>query len=172
MARGGYGRWSGLTEDEKKDVLAGDKPRPIVPGSMIRGIRERTDAAGTVLAAAEDAEIEAALKDLVAAGVQGIGVAFLWSFRNPRNELAVRRNAERLFPELFVTLASELAPVEGEYERTSTVALNVRLGPIVGRYLGQLRRRLETAGFRGSFMVMQANGGLQPIDEAPAVPSA
>ena len=45
--RGGYGRWSGLTEDEKRNPIDTDKPPPIVPRSLIGGIKERTDAMAT-----------------------------------------------------------------------------------------------------------------------------
>ena len=44
--RGGYGRWSGLTEDEKRNPIETDKLPPIVPRSLIRGISERTDCVG------------------------------------------------------------------------------------------------------------------------------
>src|SRR3989442_8518459 len=53
--RGGYGRWSGLTDDEKRNPIETDKLQPIVPRGLIRGIRERTDAHGTVFAVPADA---------------------------------------------------------------------------------------------------------------------
>src|SRR3954466_144369 len=45
--RGGYGRWSGLTEDEKRNPVDTDKPEAIVPRSLVAGVRERMDARGT-----------------------------------------------------------------------------------------------------------------------------
>ena len=39
--RGGYGRWSGLTEDEKRNPIETDKLPAIVPRSLIVGIPER-----------------------------------------------------------------------------------------------------------------------------------
>jgi len=167
MTRGGYGRWSGLTEDAKKNVIFTDKPAPLIPFSRIRGIRERTDAHGQVLAAPDAAEVEHALRALVAEGAEAVGVCFLWSFRNPQNENFVKDVAKRLYPRLFFTASSELSPVEGEYERTSTVALNVCLGPIISGYLASLRRRLEEKGFRGVTLVMQAHGGLLRVEDAP-----
>jgi N-methylhydantoinase A len=76
--------------------------------------------------------------------------------------------AQRVAPHLFLTTSSELAPVEGEYERTSTVALNVCLGPIVSRYLANLVKRIEEKGFSGTVLVMQAHGGLLRVQDAPA----
>lgn len=168
MMRGGYGRWSGLTEEAKKDVLQGEKPVPLIPSSMIVGIAERTDSAGRVLAPAEDEEIERAVRQLVEGGAESIGVCFLWSFRNGENEQRVRKVVRKLYPNIFFTMSSELSPVEGEYERTSTVALNVRLGPVIERYLGRLRGRLAEHGYTGPMLVMQAHGGLLSVDAAPA----
>jgi N-methylhydantoinase A len=45
--RGGYGRWSGLTEDQKRNPMETDKLPPIVPRALIRGVKERVDAQGT-----------------------------------------------------------------------------------------------------------------------------
>jgi N-methylhydantoinase A len=168
MTRGGYGRWSGLTEEAKKNVIDTNKPPTIIPLPMIKGIAERTDSGGQIVAPAHEAEIEQAIRELVGSGADAVGICFLWSFRNPENERIAMRVAQRLYPRLFVTISSELAPVEGEYERTSTVALNVCLGPIVSRYLANLLKRIEEQGFRGTVLVMQAHGGLLRVQDAPA----
>jgi N-methylhydantoinase A len=168
--RGGYGRWSGLTEDEKRNPIETDKLEPIVPRSLIRGIKERTDAQGRILVRADEAEIEAAVQSLLAAGVAALGVSLLWSFVNPEAEKLVERVVRRLAPDVFFTLSHEIAPIVGEYERMSTVALNSRLGPVVDRYLSHLREALREHGFRGTLLVMQAYGGLLPVDQAATRP--
>lgn len=168
--RGGYGRWSGLTEDEKRNPIETDKLPPIVPRPLIVGIRERTDAAGDVLAEPDEQEIEQAVRQLLDAGVEAIGVSMLWSFANPATERRVAEVVRRLRPDLFLTLSHEIAPVVGEYERTSTTALNARLGPVVLGYLDNLRRRLAENGFSGRLLVAQAYGGLLPVEEAATRP--
>jgi N-methylhydantoinase A len=168
--RGGYGRWSGLTEAEKRNPVDTDKLPPIVPKGMIQGLHERTDAQGRVLKAPAEADIEAAVRALLEAGAEALGVSLLWSFVNDENEELVRRVVERLKPGLFLTLSHEIAPIVGEYERTSTVALNSRLGPVVGQYLDSLRERLTGLGFTGGLLVMQAYGGLLPVDHAARSP--
>jgi len=168
--RGGYGRWSGLTEDQKRNPIETDKLPPIVPRALVRGVKERVDAAGEVLAEVDEAEIEAVVRELKEAGVQAVGVCLLWSFANPVNEQRVRDVVDRLWPDAFLTLSNEIAPIVGEYERTSTVALNARLGPVVERYLTSLRDRLGSEGFAGTLLVMQAYGGLLPFEKAAAAP--
>ncbi len=138
----------------------------LIPHPLIEPIGERTDRAGNVLLEPGEEEIAAALERLVAKGAEAVGVCFLWSFRNAANEQRVREVASRRFPALFLTLSSDLAPVEGEYERTSTVALNARLEPVVTRYLRQLEKRLRDHSFEGAIMLMQAHGGLLSMNDA------
>jgi N-methylhydantoinase A len=168
--RGGYGRWSGLTEDEKRNPIETDKLPPIVPSGLVKGVRERVDVQGNVLHEPDDAELETAVRALLEQNVDALGVSFLWAFANPANEEKARRVVQRLSPATFLTVSHEIAPIVGEYERTSTVALNARLGPVVGRYLDNLRGGLEAEGFDGILLVMQAYGGLLPFDQAAASP--
>ena len=76
------------------------KPAPIVPKRLIRGVSERVDCFGEVVAPLNEAEAERAIRELAAEGVQAIAVCFLWSFRNSTHELRVpgvpwRLNASR-----------------------------------------------------------------------------
>jgi N-methylhydantoinase A len=168
--RGGFGRWSGLTEEEKRNPIETDKPPPLVPLGLVRPLRERVDRRGTVLTAVDPAEVERALGGLADAGVEAVGICLLWSCVNPDNERAVSALVRRLRPDLFVTSSHEIAPLLGEYERMSTVALNACLGPAVARYLAGLETWVRARGFRGTLLVMQAHGGLVPVDEAAARP--
>lgn len=168
--RGGYGRWSGLTEDEKRNPIETDKLAPIVAPQLIRTVRERVDVHGRVLREVDEAELETVVRGLLDQDVEALGVSFVWAFANPSNEKHAEAVIRRLAPDRFLTVSHEIAPIVGEYERTSTVALNARLGPVVGRYLENLRRGLEQEGFDGVLLVMQAYGGLLPFDRAAESP--
>jgi N-methylhydantoinase A len=168
--RGGYGRWSGLTEEGKRNPIDTDKPPPIIASDLIRGIRGRTDAQGTTRVPVDPAQVEAALEELLARGAEAIGVSLLWSFTNPEAELAVKQVVDRVAPDVFFTMSHDIAPIVGEYERTSTVALNIRLGPVIRRYLDNLADGLRAEGFAGILLVMQAYGGLLPFDKAAQAP--
>ena len=94
MTRGGYGRWSGLSEEETKNVIDTDKPPTLIPLPMIKGIAERTDVVGDVLVKPDEVEIEQALRALLRRGWGGSGRhVLLWGFRNPENENLVKRLA-------------------------------------------------------------------------------
>lgn len=168
--RGGYGRWSGLSESEKRDPVRTDKPPELIPRSVIRGIHERTGSEAESLSTAEDTEIERAVSELLAKGIESVAVCLLWSFLRPEGEQRVGSIVRRLRPDMFITLSHELAPVIGEYERTATTALNARLGPVVTDYLDRLQQALIHHGFAGTLLVMQAYGGLLPLSEASSRP--
>jgi len=53
-----------------------------------------------------------------------------------------------------------------EYERTSTVAANAYVGPLVSAYLSDFEGRLARDGFAGNLMIMQSNGGLSDVELA------
>ena len=93
-------------------------------------------------------------------------MSFLWSFYNPENERKVRKLIERIAPQVYCTLSSEIAPIPGEYERSSTTVINAYAGRITSNYLGSLQTLLQKAGYRGPVMVMQGYGGLLPAQEA------
>jgi len=89
------------------------KPRPIVPKRLIRGVSERVDCFGEVVAKLNEAEAERAIAELVAEGVEAIAICFLWSFRNPQHELKVKEMVQQLAPAVFVTCSVEIAPKWG-----------------------------------------------------------
>ena len=167
VTRGGYGRWGGLSEDQIKNPVNTDRGTPLIPFERIRGVQERVDYKGAEIVELDEAEAEAATRDLVErVGVEAIAVCFLWSFNNPSHERKVRDVIRRVAPDTYVTLSSDIAPVLGEYERTSTSVINAYVGRITSGYLAGMQTMLEDLGYRGPMMVMQGYGGLLPAAEA------
>src|SRR4051812_18393791 len=120
------------------------KPVPIVPKRLIRGVSERVDCFGEIVSPLNEAEAEAAIRDLLAQGVEAIAICFLWSFRNSRHELRVRDLVKKIAPEVFVTCSVDIAPKWGEYERVTATALNAYLGPVMSGYLERLDTGLKS----------------------------
>src|SRR5439155_23930265 len=104
MMRGAYGRWSGLTEEEIKNPLDTEKPPWLVSRSLIKGVRERTDALGQVLRELPEDELRELVDELCAHGVDGIGIAFLCSYANAANERAAKERVASFRPELYGSL--------------------------------------------------------------------
>ena len=157
---------AGLGEEEIKDVVHLDKAAPLVPRSFVRGINERVDYKGTVLAPLNLKEVECAVAEMVREGIEALAVCFLWSFMNSAHEVAVRDLVKNRFPGLFVTVSSEVAPLLGEYERTATTVINATLGPIVARFMGRLVESLRSAGLANPVLAMHSLGGVIPCEEA------
>jgi len=146
------------------------KPQPIVPKRLIRGISERVDCFGEVVVPLNEFEAESAIRSLVEQGVEAIAICFLWSFRNPAHELAVKKMVERLAPELFVTCSYDIAPKWGEYERVTATALNAYLGPAMAGYLARINDSVKKLGYRHGLQITQCGGGTVPVERAGEAP--
>ena len=139
--------------------------RPLIPRSRRIGIEERTLYNGEIATPLNEQEVAEAVTKLKAQGVESIAVSFLHSYANPANELRAAAICREIAPEIFVTTSHETLPVWREYERFSTTAVGAYVGPAVGRYLTSLERALKESGFRGTFLVMLANGLVQNVRE-------
>lgn len=156
---------AGLSEREKTHITHLSKAEPpIIDPFDVRGIVERIDARGQVVAALDLAQAERAVAELVEQGVESVAICLLWSFVNDAHERALRDLLIERHPKLYVATSSEVAPVLGEYERSVATVLNAYLGRLVSGYLDRLEARLRESGLPGSLLVMQANGGVTSVE--------
>src|SRR5947207_11137954 len=146
------------------------KPAPIVPKRLIRGVSERVDCFGEIVVSLNETEAEAAIRSLLAEGVQAIAICFLWSFRNPAHEQRVRSLVENISKDVFVTCSVDIAPKWGEYERVTATALNAYLGPVMSGYLQKLDFSLKDLGYRHGLQITQCGGGTVPVGRAGEAP--
>jgi N-methylhydantoinase A len=165
-----YSKMAGLPERDLVHASRLEKPTPIVPRSLIRGVSERVDCDGDEIVALDEAAVVGAICGLAAADVEAIAVCFLWSFLNESHERRVGELIHEHAPGVFVALSCEIAPVLGEYERVATTAMSAYVGPRVASYLGGLERRLQQEGLAHPLLVMQASGGLTSVEDATRRP--
>ncbi len=144
-------------------------PEPLVARRNRREVPERMTSDGTVLTPLDRDAVRAALRELVADGVEAIAVSFLHSYANPAHERAVAEIA-REFPGLHVSLSAEVVPELREYERTTTTCANAYVQPLMDTYLKRLDAELLKRGFGGTLMLMQSSGGLASAAMARAFP--
>ena len=150
--------------------LALELPQPLAPRAWRREARERMRADGEVitpLALDQAAQEAAALRE---AGVASLAVCFLHAHVNDAHEQAVRRLLNARFPDLPLSLSSEVAREIGEYERTTTTVVNAYVQPLAQRYLGDLERRLNAFGLRAPLYIMLSSGGVTAAPTAAQVP--
>lgn len=167
VTRGAYGRWAGLSEDKLKHPVHTERAPALVAADCIAGVPERVDYKGEIILPLDEVATERALRHLVETReVEAVAVSFLWSFNAPEHERQVKRILTRIAPDIYCTLSSDIAPVPGEYERTSTTVINAYAGRVVRDYLTDLERLLADSGYDGPLMVMQGYGGLLPSGSA------
>ncbi len=149
-----------------------EMPKPLVPRYLRFGVPGRTLADGSTLAGhdLDEAYVERLAKELDAAGIEAIAIAFLNSFANPELERRAREAVHRAAPEMRVSISSDVVPEIREYERTSTTVANVYVQARVERYLSDLEERLERAGFSGSLLLMISSGALATVETAARFP--
>ena len=159
---------AGMNEDQLHDFLTHDKDdRPLVPRRFVHGLNERFDYKGAEVVALDDEEARRALHQLVTVdGCEAIAVCLLWSFMNPAHEQRLASIARELYPNVPVSLSSELAPVLGEYERCATTVINAYLSQRVGAYIHELDSRLSALGLSSRVMIMLSNGGVATAADA------
>ena len=155
-------RWIGLDEGELLHFNRVQRPAPVVPLELTRGINERIDCFGNVIKSIDLSEAERLIDELVGLGIESLAVCLLWSFKNPSHELAIADLTRQKYPSLYVVASSDLVPAIGEYERANTTAVEAFLGPTLRAYLSDIDRSLTHAGYKGEMLVMQSIGGLAP----------
>ncbi|MBU7573301.1 MAG: hydantoinase/oxoprolinase family protein [Hydrogenophaga sp.] len=160
------GGWIGLPSHEISHFSKRHVPTPIIPSDLIEGIVERVDYKGGVIVALDEAAARQSIRALIAKGVEAIAISLLWSFRNPAHEQRLVALVEEEAPGMFVTASSSLVPIIGEYERTSTTAINAYLGPVIHRYINGLEASIRKFGFNGPISIMESGGGVLPASEA------
>jgi N-methylhydantoinase A len=144
------------------------KHEPLVRRSMIFEVTERLRADGTVSVPVDDDEVRAIARRLDALGVEAVAVVLLHAYRQPRHEVRVGEILSEELPGRYITLSHEISREYREFERTSTVAANAFVGPLVSDYLRRLDERLRTLGSTAPLAIMQSNGGIADVATAAA----
>ena len=146
------------------------RPVPLVPRDLRLEVDERLYATGEVLTPLDEQSAAQAIGALKKAGVESVAVCLLHSYANAAHEQRLGELLRQQFSGVYVSLSHEILREFREYERTSTTVLNSYVGPLVSRYLVSLEKMLGAAGFRGTFRVMQSNGGVMSADTAKKMP--
>ena len=148
-----------------------ETPSFLAPRRQRVGIRERLDAEGNVLQPLDEAQVVQAVATLQQLyGVQSVAVCYLFSFLNPVHELRTRELIVKNFPDLMISLSSEIDPVFREYERVCVTAFDAYVRPIVAVYMQRLAEVLSAMGIRATLQVMQSRGGLTSVHTATERP--
>jgi N-methylhydantoinase A len=140
--------------------------KPLVPRRLRFGIEERTLYTGEIATPVNDEEIRQAIGKIKEAGVEAIAICFLHSYANKTNEDRAAAICREMADGLYVTSSYQVLPIWREYERFSTTVVSATIGPIASRYLNRLGNELKQHGFKGSLLMVQANGLVESPQES------
>jgi N-methylhydantoinase A len=141
-------------------VLEPQPPVFLAPRRFRQEVSERVAPSGEVLATLDEADLRRAADKLVQNGARSIAVVFLFAFANPAHEQRAKQLISDWYPDLAVSISSEVDPHFREYERTVATAFDAYVKPTVARYLERLERSLQKEGVAAPLQVMQSRGGL------------
>jgi N-methylhydantoinase A len=146
------------------------KPEPLVERRLRFGIKERVLVDGSVLKPLDESQARSVIRELVALGVESIGVCLLHSYANPRHEIRLRELLTEIAPHIRVSISSEVSPEIREYPRSCTTIANVYVQPLVEEYLGVLNDGLRSLKFDGELLVMLSSGGTGTVETVKQFP--
>lgn len=133
-------------------------------------VAERVLADGSVLQAVREDDVKTQATALAEAGCEAVCVFFVNGYANNDNEKIAVEAVRSVWPNAYVTAATEILPEIREFERLSTATLNAYLQPVVSSYLDRLEKGLAEKGFGGDILIVQSNGGVMSIDTAKRYP--
>jgi len=150
--------------------LLKDKPESlIVPGCKCE-VRERIMHDGTVKLPLNEEDVRNAVAYLKEQKVDSIAVCTLFSFINPAHEKRIKEIIAEEFPEVYVTISSELVNEFREYPRMSTAVLNSYLGPVMKKYVRNFENSVREVGIETKPYITQSNGSIISIAETVDYP--
>ncbi len=149
--------------------LAGDF-KPLIERDLRLEVAERVLADGTLHTEVDTDDVRRLATELLESGAQACCIVFLHSYANPVNEQRALEAIREVWPNEHVSASHLILPEIREFERSSTVALNACLQPVVGGYLADLEAALASRGFDGRFFLVQSSGGVLTVEAARALP--
>jgi len=145
-------------------------PQPLVPRRWRLPVPERLDNTGQVLIPLDEAAVRAHVSFLKAEGIESLAIGFLHGFVNPAHEKRAAGIIRAEWPELPISLSSEVSPEMREWERFSTTAANAYVQPLMASYLARLETGLRAGGLSAPIFLMLSGGGLTTIETASRFP--
>ncbi len=164
----------------RQNLFTYQKPPRPVPPEHIWEVGGRIDPDGSEHEALDEAALRKAAREIKAEGIGTVGIVLLHSYANATHE---RRAAEILreeYPEVLISVSSEVLPVLREYERSVVTLLNAYVMPTVSSYVEKLEQRTAQRGIAAPLLLMKSSGGVAstrvirrtPVETALSGPAA
>ncbi|WP_425229948.1 hydantoinase/oxoprolinase family protein [Sphingomonas sp.] len=146
------------------------KPEPLARLEDTVEIKGRMDARGREVRPVDDADIRSALEHLKGQGIEALTISLINAYLNGDHEERVARIAAEVLPGVPLSMSHVVLPEMQEYERTLTTVANAAVRPLVGRYVRNLREKLEKVEMTGRLSLLRSDGGLMSSQKSEEHP--
>src|SRR2546426_634905 len=146
------------------------RPKPFVERALRFEVDERMLHDGAVLTPLHGGSVDRVIDSLGRAAPEALAVCLLHAYANSAHERAVGERFRERFPEVPVSLSSDVVPEYREFERFSTTVFNAYLQPLMDRYLAGLEKKLFEAGYAYGVLTIGSSGGMMTVEAARRVP--
>ena len=173
VSRGrGYGE--GLDAEANRDLSNADRPEPLIPLSLIRGVHERVDATGKVILPLQEDRLRGQIKALMDEGIQVLVVCLAHSTSNPAHELRIQEIVAEEYPShqlgaIPVILSHQVSGRKGEYVRASSTIMDAYLHGIMYHAMADLEVNLGEQGYTNPMLLVHNTGGMAQLNSTDAL---
>ncbi|MGR3399641.1 MULTISPECIES: hydantoinase/oxoprolinase family protein [Paracoccaceae] len=147
-----------------------DKPEPLASLKDTRGIPERMNARGEIVTPLDREKATALIDDLCSSGIEALTISLMHAYANPEHERALAEIVKERYPDIPVSLSSDILPEFREYDRAITTVMNDYVRPIMKRYLSRIEERLASEGLSSRLHIVRSDGGLMSANAASERP--
>lgn len=148
------------------------KPEPMAALECTVEAPERISAHGEIVRPLDEDALRQNLQALKKEGIEALTISLINSYLNDAHEKQVAEICAEEFPDLPISVSSEILPEMQEYERTLTTVANSAVRPTVARYVKNLRGELRNWGMKGHLNLLRSDGGLMSSEKSEAAPVA
>jgi N-methylhydantoinase A len=146
-------------------------PRPIIERVNRLEIEERVSWTGEELLPLDTSDIDRIGRIIEKRDIQSIAISFLHSYIAPKHEQQLKRLLKEKYPDIHISISSDIVPSYREFERTSTTAANAYISPVVSSYIDRLNDDFRSHGVEREFHIMQSNGGISALSATKEIPA-
>jgi N-methylhydantoinase A len=145
-------------------------PPVLSPRYLRLPVRERIDRHGREHIPLDEESVRRAVATFAEEGVEAVAICLMNSYLEPAHELRVAEIVAEAAPGLWTSVSAEIAPIAGEYERSSTTVVDAYVAPRLVSYLSDLDTRLSEAGLARPMLLVKNNGGAATVGECTREP--
>ena len=144
-----------------------NEPLFLAPRRRIQSVPERIDPTGSVVRPIDLDSVRTAVQRLVDEHqIEALVICFLHSYVNSEHERLAKELVQSEWPDLAISVSSEIDPHFRECERLIVTAFDAYIRPPVTSYLLELESALQMAGWVAPLQVMQSRGGITGVENS------